>query len=70
MAAVCAFVETSKGRLKKSAAEILGEARRLADQLKGPLDAVLVGKGVMGLGGEVAKLGADRVLLADADVFQ
>jgi electron transfer flavoprotein alpha subunit len=70
MAAVCAFVETSKGRLKKSAVEVLGEARRLADQVKGPLDAVLVGEGVAGLGGEVAQLGADRVLVADAGVFQ
>jgi len=70
MAAVCAFVEASKGKLKKSAAEILGEGRRLADQLGGGLDAVVVGKGVAGLGAEVAKLGADRVLVADGDVFE
>jgi electron transfer flavoprotein alpha subunit len=70
MAGVCAFVETSKSGLKKSAAEILGEGRRLADKLGGRLDAVLVGKAVTGLGAEVAKLGADRVLVADAPVFQ
>jgi len=70
MAAVCAFVEASKGKLKKSAAEILGEGRRLADQLGGGLDAVRVGKGVTGLGEEVAKLGADRVLVADGDLFE
>jgi electron transfer flavoprotein alpha subunit len=70
MAAVLAFVETSKGRLKKSAAEILGEGRRLADTLKGTLDAVLVGQGVTALAGEASKLGADRVLVADAEVFK
>jgi len=69
MAAVCAFVETSKGQLKKSAAEILGEGRRLAGALGGTLDAVLVGKGVTGLAEEVARLGADRVLVADADLL-
>ncbi|MHC4161165.1 MAG: electron transfer flavoprotein subunit alpha/FixB family protein [Planctomycetota bacterium] len=69
MSAVCAFVETSKGSLKKSAAEILGEGRRLADALGGELDAVIVGKDVTGLADQVAALGADRVLVADADAF-
>jgi electron transfer flavoprotein alpha subunit len=69
MSAVCAFVETSKGNLKKSAAEILGEGRRLADALGGELDAVLVGKGVTGLADQLAALGADRVLVADADAL-
>jgi electron transfer flavoprotein alpha subunit len=66
MATVCAFVESAHGKLKKTAAEVLGEARRLGDKV----DAVLVGKGVSGLAGEVAALGADRVLVADADVFE
>lgn len=70
MAAVAAFVETSKGKLKKSTAEILGEGRRLADKLNGTLDAILVGRGVTGLAGETAKLGADRVLVADAQAFE
>jgi len=69
MAAVAAFVEASKGRLKKSAAEVLGEGRRLADKLKGSLDAVLVGHGVTALAAEAGKLGADRVLVADAQAF-
>ena len=70
MAAVCAVVETAKGSLKKSAAEILGEGRRLADALGGTLDAVLIGKGVTALGDDVARFGADRVLVADGDVFE
>jgi len=69
MSAVCAFVETSKGNLKKSAAEIVGEGRRLADALGGELDAVLVGKEVTKLADQVAALGADRVLVADADAL-
>ncbi|MCK6459079.1 MAG: electron transfer flavoprotein subunit alpha/FixB family protein [Planctomycetes bacterium] len=70
MAAVLAFVETSRGKLKKSAAEILGEGKRLAGKLGGTLDAVLVGERVTALAGEAGKLGADRVLVADAEVFK
>jgi electron transfer flavoprotein alpha subunit len=70
MAAVAAFVETGRGKLRKSAAEVLGEGRRLADKLGGKLDAILVGAGVTALAGEVAKLGADRVLVADAPAFR
>jgi len=70
MAAVCAFVETSKGKLKKSAAEVIGEARRLAEKLGGGVDAVLVGKGTTSLADDVAALGAERVLVADAGVFE
>jgi len=69
MAAVCAFLETARGRLKKTAAQILGEGRRLADALGGALDAVLLGKGVTALAAEAARLGADRVLVADADAL-
>ena len=67
MAAVCAYVEISDGKLKKSAAEVLGEGRRLADALGDSLDALLIGKGATALGDEVAALGADRALVADSD---
>ncbi|MHC4547897.1 MAG: electron transfer flavoprotein subunit alpha/FixB family protein [Planctomycetota bacterium] len=67
MSAVCALVETAQGQLKKSAAEVLGEGRRLADALQGELEAVLIGQGVTSLTDEVAALGADRVLVADAE---
>ena len=70
MAAVCAFVETAKGQLKKSAAEVLGEGRRLAAALGGDLDAVVVGKGVTALADDVAALGADRVLVADSAALE
>jgi len=70
MAAVCAFVETAKGQLKKSAAQVLGEGRRLADTLGGDLDAVVVGNGVTALANDIAALGADRVLVADAELYE
>jgi electron transfer flavoprotein alpha subunit len=68
MARVCAFVESSDGTLKKSAGEILGQARRLAGEAE--VDAVLIGKGTTGLAEAAAALGADRVLVADAAVFE
>ncbi len=67
MASVCVFVETAKGKLKKSAAEVLGEAKRLAGG--GDVDAVLIGHGVSGLADDVAALGASRVLVTDDDAF-
>jgi electron transfer flavoprotein alpha subunit len=70
MAGVCVFVETAGGKLRKSAAEVLGEGRRQADRLGGPLDAFVVGKGVTPLAREVAALGADRVLVADGEPFR
>ncbi|MHC4342306.1 MAG: electron transfer flavoprotein subunit alpha/FixB family protein [Planctomycetota bacterium] len=70
MAAVCAFLESSGGSLKKTAAELLGEGRRLADGLGDSLDAVVIGKGATSTTDEVAALGADRVLVADADALE
>jgi electron transfer flavoprotein alpha subunit len=69
MAAVCCILESAKGRLRKSAAEVLGEARRLAAPLGGGVDAVLLGKGVTALAGDAAALGADRVLVVDAEAL-
>ncbi len=67
MPSVCVFLESAKGKLKKSAAEVMGEGRRLADQLGGGLDAVILGKGATALADAAAALGADRVLVGDAD---
>ena len=67
MASICVFLETANGRLKKSAAEVLGEAKRLAGG--GDVDAVLVGEGVAALSGEVSELGATRVLVAEGEAL-
>jgi len=68
MARICTFLESSQGKLRKSAAEVLGCARRLAGD--DPVDAILIGKGTTALTGAVAALGADRLLVADADVLE
>lgn len=69
MGSVCCILETSKGKLRKSAAEVLGEGRRLAKSLGGTLDALLLGKGVSALAADAGRLGADRVLVADAEAL-
>ncbi|MEE8106542.1 MAG: electron transfer flavoprotein subunit alpha/FixB family protein [Planctomycetota bacterium] len=63
--AVCAILETADGKLKKSAAEVMGEGRRVANALGGNLDAMLIGSDTTALAEEAATLGADRVLVAD-----
>jgi len=70
MAAVLAFIETQDGKLKKSAAEVMGQAQRLAGSLGGGVDAVIAGSGVAGLADDVAALGADRVFVADSDALE
>jgi len=67
MAAVLVFVESHEGKLKKSAPEVLGQAKALAGKLGGGCEAVLIGKGVAALADEVAKFGVDKVHVADAD---
>ncbi len=69
MAAVLAYIETSNGNLKKSAAEVMGQAQRLAGGLGGGIDAVLIGAGIAGLADDVAALGADRVLVIDNEAL-
>jgi electron transfer flavoprotein alpha subunit len=69
MAAVLVFVEAQDGKLKKSAAEVLGQGKALADKLGGGIEAVLIGSGTTGLAESVAAFGVDRVLVADADAL-
>ncbi|MFQ5844860.1 MAG: electron transfer flavoprotein subunit alpha/FixB family protein [Planctomycetota bacterium] len=66
MTAVLAFLESSQGRLKKSAAEVLGAGRALAVALGGGLDALLVGPEAASLGAEAGHYGADRVWCVEA----
>lgn len=62
---VWVFAEQRRGRMASVVLELLGEGRKLADQLKTELSAVLLGHQV----GEQAKLlvehGADKVYLCD-----
>lgn len=64
---VWVFAEQRFGKLSETALELLGEGRKLADQLKTELSAVLLGKKVNGLAPELIYHGADRVYLIDRD---
>jgi len=70
MAGICAFLESADGQLRKTAAEVLGEARRLADSAGTDVHAVLIGKGTTALADAATALGADRVIVADADALE
>jgi electron transfer flavoprotein alpha subunit len=60
-----AIVETGDGRFRKSAYEVLSEARRLADAGGGELTALVIGSQIRDLSAELAEYGADRILVCD-----
>lgn len=65
MAGTWVFVDQRDGKVKKVSFELLSEAKRMG----GEVAAVVFGKGVEGLAPELAKYGADKVYVADDDVF-
>ncbi|MPZ21952.1 MAG: electron transfer flavoprotein subunit alpha/FixB family protein [Dehalococcoidia bacterium] len=62
---LCEFSEGST--LAPLSGEMIGAARRIAGD--GGVDAALVGSGVAGLAAQAAAYGADRVFVADNEVF-
>jgi electron transfer flavoprotein alpha subunit len=67
MAGVLLIVEASGEQLASTAAELIGEGARLSGQLgSGPVTVLLAGSTLQGLAGRVGSLGADTVLVADA----
>jgi electron transfer flavoprotein alpha subunit len=67
---VWVIAEQREGELKKVSYELLGEGRRLADQLGGKVIAVLPGKN-MAQGAELlGQYGADKVLLAEHEALE
>lgn len=62
---VWVFAEQNAGALPEVVAELMGQGRRLADDLEADLGAVLLGAGVDGLAKELMALGADTVYMAD-----
>jgi electron transfer flavoprotein alpha subunit len=62
---VWVFAEQHYGVLEEACLELLGKGRCLADALKVPLGAVLVGDGVGGLTARLIHYGADKVYLAE-----
>lgn len=62
---VWVFAEQRGGALMDVALELLGEGRRLADEIGTELSAVLLGHNVEGLTDTLIAAGADKVYLAD-----
>ncbi|MBU4564580.1 MAG: electron transfer flavoprotein subunit alpha [Desulfarculus sp.] len=62
---VWVYAEVRGGQMPEVVAELLGQGRRLAEQLGVELGAVVLGHGLDGLAGELFALGADVVYAAD-----
>lgn len=62
---VWVFAEQRGGRMPEVVGELLGQGRRLAEDLGASLSAALLGHQVEGLAAELMALGADAVYLAD-----
>ena len=65
MTSVLVVVETMQGKTTGPACELLGLARRLADQSGGTVAAVLLGSGGDGVAQELIARGADKVFVAE-----
>lgn len=63
---VWVFAEQKEGKLANVALELLGEGRKLADELGEPLVALLLGEGISGEAQKLIAYGADKVFVADA----
>jgi electron transfer flavoprotein alpha subunit len=63
---VWTFAEQRNGKLANVAKELLGEGRKLADELGEPLVAVLLGHNVASHAETLIAYGADQVFVADA----
>ncbi|MBN2492061.1 MAG: electron transfer flavoprotein subunit alpha/FixB family protein [Planctomycetes bacterium] len=67
---ILAILESRDGRLTKSAAEVLGQARRMADGLGGSVVALLMTEGAAGAAAPLGALGVGKVHLADGPAFR
>lgn len=62
---VWVFAEQNEGQIQSITYELLGEGRKLADQLKMQLCAVLLGHGIQGRAADLIQRGADKVYVVD-----
>ena len=67
---VWVFAEQRNGELQKVSLEILGEGRRLADELGVNLTAVLLGNNVACLADILGEHGADEILVAEHEELE
>jgi electron transfer flavoprotein alpha subunit len=66
MAGTWVFIDQRDGNVRKVSYEMISEAKKFGDEVS----AVIFGKDVEGLAPNFAKYGADKVYVADADVFK
>lgn len=62
---VFVIAEQRDGKIMKVSYELIGKARELANDLGQDVAAVLMGSGVEAVAGDLAKAGADRVIVVD-----
>ncbi len=67
---IMVFIEQHEGVAADVGYELLSEGRKLADTLKTTLSGVLIGHGIKGNIGDIFKYGADRLYIADDEVFK
>ena len=67
---VWVFAEQREGKLTPVVIELMGEGKKLADEVGTYLEAVLCGKGVDGLAQELIRYGADRVFYCEDDLLE
>ena len=67
---VWVFAEQRNGELQKVSLEILGEGRRLANELGVKLTAVLLGENVAHMANTLGEHGADEVLVAEHEALK
>lgn len=71
MANVLAYAETRDGNLRPVALEVVSAARALADSLGGQVHAVVLGpSGMTEAARDLARFGADQILVAEADAYR
>ena len=66
---VWVFAEQRDKELLNVSIELVGEGRKIADELKVPLTAVLLGKDIDNLAEKLVKYGADEVLYGDHELL-
>ncbi len=70
MSNVLIYGEIKAGKLKKTAFELASEGRKMADQLGGKLEALLVGTGAAQFASDLAKYGADVIYVVEGSDFE
>lgn len=67
---VWVFAEQREGKLLNVSIELIGEGRKIADELDTELTAILLGKDVEDLAKQLIKYGADNVLYGESELLQ